>query len=333
MTDIDEILSKLDKRTLEKFRMGREITKRVLPTASLGLNMTIGGGVGIGKQTTFFGNQSSGKSALMLQTIGLNQKNGVGCAYIDAEKTWDWEWAERLGLDIDHLPVAQVSSISDMADITNDWIKAGIELIVVDSTSALMPKSFYDDGNLKNFESTGQIGQFAKELGQACRMVQGTNFSAAFVNISQVRMDLGNSFMPGIKASGGKEVEHADSLRVKLFSSKSEKQALKGEVMRGGQLMEEIIGRTVTWNIDKNKVNGRFGTGTYDFITQGDNVGLDRVGELLDYGILFGVVEKRGMWIVIEGEKCQGRDNAVKFVKSNPEIVVKLEEELATKSI
>lgn len=330
MTDIDEVLARLNKKTLDKFRMGRDISKLVLPTASLGLNMRIGGGLGIGKQTTLFGNQSSGKSAFMLQTIGINQKGGRACGYIDAEKTFDYEWAERLGVDVDHLPVSQVSSISDMADVCSDWIHAGIELITVDSTSALMPESFYNkDGVVKAFEDTRQVGQFAKDLGQACRMVQAANFNAAFVCISQIRMDLGNSFMPGTKASGGKEVEHLDSLRIKMFSSKSEKQAITGQVQRGSQLVQETVGRTVTWTVDKNKINGRWGSGSYDLLVQGDEVGIDRAGEVLDYAIKLGLVDQKGPWIVIFDEKLQGRSNAIKYIKQHDDVRNKLEDGLA----
>jgi recombination protein RecA len=196
-----------------------------------------------------------------------------------------------------------------------------------------MPESFYDDNDVKDFSNTRQVGQFAKDLGQACRMVLATNFNAAFLHISQIRMDLGNSFMPGTKASGGKEVEHLDSLRIKLFSSKSEKQAVKGQVMRGGQYIEDIIGRTVTWNIDKNKINGRYGTGQYNLITQGDNVGIDKISEVLDYAVYYGLVEKKGPWIVIFDEKFQGKDNAVKYLREHDEVITKLEEAIDSQSV
>lgn len=328
MTGIEEILARLSPQTKEKYRLARDISKDYIPTASMGLNLVLGGGVGIGKQSTFWGNESAGKSALWLQSIGLNQKLGRGCAYIDAEKTFDWKWATRLGVNTDELLVSQVASIGEMTDISHDFIKAGVELIVVDSTSALMPKSFYDDGELKAFDKTGQIGQFARELGQACRMIQGENYSAAMVHISQVRMDLGNSFMPGMKSSGGKEVGHMDSLRVRLFSSQSEKQALLGQVKSGDLVLEERIGREVTWTVDKNKINGHYGTYKYDLYFRGDFVGVDRAGELVDWGVKYGAIAKGGAWFTILGERCQGRPNAVKYVRSNSQVADQLEKEI-----
>lgn len=333
MTDIDDILAKLSKNTSDKYRIAKEISKEYVPTASLGLNMLLGGGVGIGKQSTFWGNESAGKSAFWLQSIGVNQKLGKGCAYIDAEKTFDKDWAARLGVNTDELLVSQVSSISDYTDVAIDFIKAGVEIIVVDSTSALMPKSFFeDDGTLKEFDRTGQIGQFARELGQSCRMIQGENFTCAMIHISQVRMDLAG-FKPGMKASGGKEAGHADSLRVRMFSSKSDTTAIKDKLTIGGQLMEETVGRKVTWSIDKNKVNGHFGTGDYDLYFRGEDVGIDRVGELLDYGLKYGLVNKGGAWISIGDQKFQGRPATIAYLKENEEAAEKLEAEILGQSI
>lgn len=327
MTDIDEILSRLSKDTLTKFRMGSDISKDFIPSPSFGLNLVIGGGFPIGKQSTLWGNESAGKSAIALETAAIAQKMDRGVGLVDVEKTFDPVWAAKLGVNVSQFPVSQVSSIGDFADLANDWIKAGMEMIIVDSTSFLMPKSFYEAGELKAFENTGQIGQFARELGQACRMIQGTNFSASMIHISQVRMDLAG-FKPGMKASGGKEVGHADSLRIRLFSSKSEDKALKGEVAG----IQEVIGRNVTWSIDKNKVNGRYGNGTYGLYTMGDFIGIDRASELLEYGKRYGIVEG-STWLTVYGEKFQGATKATTYIRENPEIAQKLEAEILAKSV
>lgn len=329
MTTVEDVLARLDKDTLAKFKRGSEIEKAFLPTASLGLNMLLGGGLPKGHQTTIWGNESSGKSAAMYETIGINQKDGVVCGLIDVERTYDPDWAGRLGVNNDDIFVARTSDIATVTDTIVKWVAAGVELIVIDSISALMPRSFYEkDGELKQFEKTGQVGQQARELGQMARMIQGENWDTALVFISQVRMDLGNSFMPGMKPSGGKETGHADSLRVRIFSSKSEKQAITDKVQYGDKLMEEIVGRKVTWNIDKNKVNGKYGTGEYDFYTQGDHVGVDRASELFDYGVKYGIIEATGAWSTVYGERLQGRTKAVAHIRNNPEVAEKLEKEI-----
>lgn len=330
---VDDIFASLDKDTLSMVRRGRDISKEKIPTASFGINNLLDGGLSIGKQHTFWGNEQAGKSALMLQTIALNQKLGNVCAYIDAEHSFDYEWAERLGVDVDNILVSQASTISDVADLQVKFIRAGARLIVIDSTSALMPKSFFKEGEMKDFDKAGQIGQLAKDLGQMCKMVQGVNFSCAIVHISQVRMDLGNAFMPGMKPTGGKETEHSDSFRVRLFSSKSEKQAIMGNIQRGGMLIEERIGRNVTWNIDKNKINGKYGTGEYSLYTLGEHVGIDRASELLAYGIKFGIIVKGGAWYTIYDERFQGDNKAKAYIRENAEVAEKLEAEINAQSI
>ena len=325
MTHIDDILSRLSPDSQKKYRLARDLSKDFIPTASVGLNLLLDGGIGVGKQATFWGNESSGKSAFWLQSIGINQALGRGCAYMDAEKTFDRDWARRLGVNTDELLVAQPSSIAEFTDLSRDFIKAGIELITLDSSSALMPGSFFNEGEMKSFEDTGQIGQFAREFGQSCRMIQGENYSAAMVHISQLRVNLANKFMPGSKPSGGKETEHMDSLRIRMFSSNAEAQTIMGKLQVGDILMEEHVGRKVKWNVDKNKLNGHYGNGAYDLLFRGDYVGVDRFGELLDYGTKYGVVEKGGAWLKIYGHSVQGRDKAVDYIRDNPEIAEKIE--------
>ncbi len=330
---IEEILGGLDKETLATIRRGSEISKQTIPTASFGLNLTLGGGLHVGKQHTWWGNEQAGKSALALQTIGINQALGLPCALIDAEHSFDPVWAERLGVDTDKLIVSQSSSIADVSDTQVKLIELGIGLIVIDSTSALWPKSFLDDGEVKPFQKAGQIGQFAKDMGQMCKTVQGINWKTTIVHISQVKMDLGNSFMPGMKPDGGKQTEHTDAIRVRLTSSRSEKQAIMGKIQRGEMLIEERIGRNVTWKIEKNKVNGRYDIGEYSLYTLGDKVGVDRASELLAYGIRYGIIAKGGAWYTLGEERFQGEAKVLDYIKQRPEVAAELEADIASKSV
>jgi recombination protein RecA len=330
LTDFEDVMARLSPDARKQFRLGSEIEKRYIPTASLGLNMLLGGGISIGHQTTLWGNESAGKSALALATVGINQKLGRTCGLIDVETTFDKKWAARLGVDADRLPVSRQGTVGGATDQILEWMQAGMDLIIVDSTSQLMPKSFYKDGEIKSFDNTGQIGQAARELGQMAKMIQGENFETSIIFVSQVRMDLSNSFMASMKPTGGKEVGHLDTLRVRLFSSKSEKQAIMGKVQYGDNLFEEAIGRNVTWTVEKNKINGKLGNGEYGLYTQGDFVGVDRAGELLDYGIKYGFVEKGGAWITIFGERFQGRPRAIEHIRSSPSVAEKLEAEIVS---
>ena len=203
-------------------------------------------------------------------------------------------------------------------------------MIVIDSTGALMPKSYVDkDGELKPFAETGQMGSVAKDLGQMCKMIQGINYSCAVVHISQARVDIGSPAMTKpLMPIGGKETRHTDSLRVRMFASQSEANQIMGASQRGMNLVQEKHGIPVTWKIDKNKLNGKYGVGNYDFFIGGDHIGLDLPGELLDTAVTFGVADKGGAWYTIFGEHFQGRNNAVKHLRANPEVLDKIQSEL-----
>lgn len=329
----EDIMASLDRDTLSKVKIGSEINREIIPTASWGLNKILGGGFRKGKQHTIWGGEQSAKTGLMLCTAGINQQRGENIAWIDAEHSFDPTWARRLGCDPDRIAVSEVSTIAELTDLQVKLINKGFDMIVIDSTSALMPKSFLDkSGELKDFADTGQLGQMAKDLGQMCKMVQGINYTCAIVHISQARVDVGSPAMTKpFKPTGGKEVAHTDSLRVRLMSSRSEAKAKMGEITHGDVVLLEKIGIPVTWMIDKNKINGNYGSGDYDFYIKGDFVGLDHAGELLDAAVTYGIVEKSGTWYVIYGERKQGKDNAVKYLRTVPDVMEKIEIELNDK--
>lgn len=323
-------MATLDKDTLSKVKIGSEISREVMPTASYNLNTLLGGGFRKGKQHTLWGGEQSAKTGFMLQTAGINQKLGENIAWIDAEHSFDPAWATRLGCDPDKIAVSEISTIGELTDLQVKLIKAGFDMIIIDSTSALMPKSYVDkDGELKAFADTAQLGAMAKDLGQMCKMIQGINYTCAIVQISQARVDVGSPAMTKpYKPTGGKEVEHTDSLRIRLMSSKSEANAIMGSSQRGMNLIQEKQGIPVTWKIDKNKLNGKYSSGNYEFYIAGDHVGLDLPGEILDTAVTFGVADKGGAWYTIYGERKQGRNNAVKYLRDNPDLLKKMKSEL-----
>ncbi len=326
----EDIMASLDKDTSSQLRIGSQISRSIVPTASYKLNRYLGGGLRKGKQHTFWGGEQSAKTSFTLQSIGLNQKLGENIAWIDAEHSFDPEYAYTLGVDPDRIAVSEVSTIAELTDLQVKLIRKGFDIIVIDSTGALMPKSFVDkDGDLKSFADTAQLGQMAKDLGQMCKMVQGINYDTAIIHISQARVDVGSPAMTKpFKPIGGKEVEHTDSLRVRFSSSKSDAKAIMGKVPRGKLLVEEKIGITTNWHIDKNKINGQYGDGAFDFYIGGDFRGLDFAGELLDEAVRYGVAEASGAWYTVLGERYQGRARAVGALRADEALLEKLRNEL-----
>lgn len=325
--EMDDYLSKLNKKTRQLFIKASEIHDDIIPTASFGINLALGGGIRRGHQCTFWGNESGGKSALWLQSIAINQRLGYKCAYIDAERTLDPVWARRLGVDIDNLDVARTNSIKDFADAGVDLIKSGVDLIVVDSTSAMLADMYFDEhGDIKTFEETRQLGRFAADFGKAANMHLSQNWSTAIVHISQLRKEVGQQKAPDIP-TGGKQMRHLDSLRIKLTSSASDSYAIKEAVPYGDKLIEENVGRPVTWLINKNKFTGKMTSGDYDLYTARGREGVDKLSELVLYGKKYGIIEGT-TWLTLYGEKIQGTAKTIRYLRDNQEVADKLEQDI-----
>lgn len=327
MVDIDELMGRLNPKTAKMFKRGSEIENRFLETPSLGINMAIGG-IGYGRQTTLYGNRSGGKSLFCLGLAAKAQSDNEGVAWIDAEKNFDPQWAERNGADPSQMMISPITSIADMADAAYDMVSAGFGLIVVDSISALLPESYFDNGEMKDLSKTGQIGTFSKNMGSAVNMLNNVNDKAAIVLISQVRNAIG-SYGATITPMGGKAVDHMNSTQIKLWSNPSDKEAVKGKVQNGNLIIEKPIARPVAWTIEKNRGPGMHETGKYDLYFRGDFVGIDYCGEVFDLSVNRGLIAKKGAWFTIGDESIQGRPSAVQHLRNNPDIIEELREQIA----
>jgi len=155
MIDIDTILSKLDPKTRARVQSAQNIEVHKQITPSIGLNAALNGGLGYGRQVLVWGNKSAGKSSFCLQMIALAQQEGKTCAWIDAEASYDQSWAEKLGVDSSSLIYSPAKTVNDMVDVATKLMDAGVDIIVVDSISALLPAIYFEkDGNEIDRKST-----------------------------------------------------------------------------------------------------------------------------------------------------------------------------------
>ena len=302
-------------------------------TPSIGLNMALKGGFGYGRQILVWGNESAGKSSFCLQMIADAQKNGKTCAWIDAEASYSADWARKLGVDSDKLIYSSAKSINDMVDVAQQLMEAGVDLIVVDSISALLPAIYFekDSTDLKKLEDTKQIGAEAKDMTHAVKMLNYANKNTLLVLISQQRNQFGSMHASHIP-TGGMAVKFFSSTIIKLWSSEAEANAIKSGIQVGDKIIEQRVGRPVNWIVDYNKLGPPNLSGQYDFYYQGENVGIDGVGEILDTAEMMGIVQKGGAWYTVNEERFQGRAKAVQYLRENPEVVTKLEKEIYDKS-
>ena len=330
---LDNILAKLDPKTRARVQSAQEVQIEKQKTPSIGLNMALKGGLAFGRQILVWGNKSAGKSSFCLQMIGLAQKEGKTCAWIDAEHSYSAEWAEALGVDSSKLIYSQAKTVNDMVDVATKLMDAGVDIIVVDSISALLPAIYFEkDGNeMKDLQDTKQIGAEAKDMTHAVKMLNYANKNTLLVLISQQRNQFGSMHASHIP-TGGMAVKFFSSTVIKLWSSEAEANAIKAGIKVGDKIIEQRVGRPVNWIIDYNKVGPPNLSGQYDFYYQGDTVGVDGIGETLDVAEMCGVVEKGGAWYTVDGERFQGRAKAVQYLRDNSEVVSKLQEEINAKS-
>lgn len=320
----EEVMSALNPKLRKRLFVASDAPKvEYQKTPSVGLNSALNGGLVYGRQILLWGSKSSAKSSLMLQTIGMAQEQGKTCAWIDAEMSYDAAWAERLGVDSDKLIYSTARTINDMVDVGVGLMEAGADLIVVDSISSLLPAIYFEKGgkDLKDLDQTKQIGAEARDMANAVKMLNyanNQNNQTLLVLISQARNNI-NAMYTQQQPTGGMATKYYSSTVIKLFSSESEAQAIKGNIEVGDKLIEEKIGRKIRWELQFSKTSPAMQGGEYDFYFRGDSIGVDTVAELVDAAEIRGVIAKSGAWYRYGDEQIQGRTAVIDRAKTDDE--------------
>ena len=331
---IEDVLAQLSPKLRKTVMAGDTIpatTYAQMP--SFGLNKALCGGLPYGRQVLIWGSKSSAKSSLCLQMIGLAQKEGKICAWIDAEMSYDKTWAEKLGVDTSKLIVSQCRTINEMVDIGTNLINAGVDIVVVDSITSLLPAIYFekDSDELKQLENTKQIGAESRDFSNAWKMINYANNKVKptlFVLISQSRNNI-NAMYTSQQPTGGQATKFYSSTVIKLFSSESDNQAIKGKIKIGDKLIEEKIGRKIRWELQFSKTSPGFQSGEYDFYFRGDEIGIDSIGDLVDTAEAVGLVNRTGAWYQLDdGTKVQGRDGFISRVKEDLDLQKSLKDKL-----
>lgn len=279
-------------------------------TGSLSLDLALGiGGIPKGRITEIYGPESSGKTTVALHVVAEVQKQGGIAAFIDAEHALDPKYAKQLGVNTDELYISQPDSGEQALEIAEALVRSGaIGVIVIDSVAALVPKAELD-GEMGD----SHVGLHARLMSQALRKLSGiinkTNTVAIFIN--QLREKIGVMYGNPEVTTGGRALKFYASVRIEIRRS---------EILKDGT---EMIGNRTKAKIVKNKVAPPFKTAEFD-IMYGE--GISRVGDILDMAVALGVIQKSGSWFSYEGERLgQGRDNAKKYLKDNPEMAEAIE--------
>lgn len=330
---VDDVLAQLSPKLRKTILVGDSIPPtEYAATPSFGLNRALGGGLPYGRQILVWGSKSSAKSSACLQMIAIAQKEGKICAWIDAEMSYDKTWAEKLGVDTSKLIVTQTRTINEMVDVGTNLMNAGVDMIVIDSITSLLPAIYFekDSDELKQLENTKQIGAESRDFSNAWKMLNYANNKVKptlLVLISQSRNNI-NAMYTSQQPTGGQATKFYSSTVIKLFSSESDNQAIKGKIHIGDKLIEEKIGRKIRWELQFSKTSPGFQSGEYDFYFRGDTVGIDSIGDLVDTAESIGLINRTGAWYQLDdGTKVQGREGFINRVRED----LDLQEDLKSK--
>ena len=247
--------------------------------------------------------------------------------------SYDEEWAKKLGVNTEELIYSEARSVNDMVDVVKSLLHAGVDFVVIDSISSLLPAVYFekDSTELKALENTKQIGAESKDLKHAWMMLNYANNQekpALILAISQSRNNIGAMYTQAVP-TGGLTTQFMSSTIVKLFSSSSDSQAIKGKIKVGDKIIDQKIGRRVRWEVTNSKTSAPGDSAEYDFYYRGDLIGVDTIADLVDTAETLGLVSRTGAWYHLEdGTKVQGRDAFVEKVKEDKDLQDKLIREI-----
>ena len=284
-----------------------------ISTGALNLDIALGiGGIPRGRIVEIYGPESSGKTTLALHAVAEAQKKGGEAAFIDAEHALDPVYAKKIGVDIDNLIVAQPDTGEQALEIAEALIRSGaIDIIVVDSVAALVPKAEID-GDMGD----SHIGLQARLMSQALRKLAGAinKTNAVIIFINQLREKVGVMFGNPETTAGGRALKYYASVRMDIRRVEN--------IKRDG----EVVGSRTKVKVVKNKVAPPFREAEFDIVY---GKGISKEGSVLDLAVTLDIIEKAGSWFSYNGEKIgQGRENVKKLLAEDPKFMAEVEKKV-----
>jgi recombination protein RecA len=283
------------------------------PTGSVALDLALGiGGLPRGRICEIYGPESSGKTTLALHLAAEVQRGGGTVVYIDAEHALDVGYAKKLGIDTSALLVSQPDCGEQALEICESLVLSNsVDLIVVDSVAALVPKAEID-GEMGDQQPGLQARLMSKALRKLTAAASRADTLILFIN--QIRMKIGVMFGSPETTTGGNALKFYSSVRLDIRRIASIKD------------QSDVIGNRVKVKVVKNKVAPPFREVEFDIIF---NEGISKAGELVDIGVDKGIIDKAGAWYSFRGERIgQGREGVKTFLKENPEIASTIDAEI-----
>ena len=309
-TSMAQIEKAYGKGSIMRLGENQGITVEAVPTGSLGLDIALGiGGVPRGRIIEIYGPESSGKTTLALHILAEAQKLGGEAAFIDAEHALDPNYAKALGVDIDSMLISQPDTGEQGLEICEALVRSGaVDVVVVDSVAALTPKA-----EIEGDMGESHVGLLARLMSQALRKLAGavskTNCIVIFIN--QLREKVGVAYGNPEVTTGGRALKFYASVRIDVR---------RIETIKSGS---DMVGNRTKFKVVKNKVAPPFRIAEADILY---GHGISKLGELVDLGVKFGIVQKSGSWFSMgETRIGQGKEAVKQFLQDNPDVANEIE--------
>ena len=310
---LTDISKRYGEGSIMKLGEAKQMAIEVISTGSLGLDLALGvGGIPRGRITEIYGPESSGKTTICLHVVAEAQKKGGTAAFIDMEHALDPVYARKLGVDINELLVSQPDTGEQALEICETLVRSGaVDVIIVDSVAALVPRA-----EIEGSMGDASMGMQARLISQAMRKLSGiiNQTKTAVIFTNQLRQKIGVMFGNPETTTGG--------LAMKFYAS------VRMDVRRVTSIKKnnEIIGGHTRVRIVKNKVAPPFAVAEFDLM---HDQGINKTAEVLDMAAELDIVKKRGAFYSYQDLKLgQGRDKAIEFLNTNPELCSEIEEKI-----
>jgi len=306
---VDQIKKQFGAGAIMQLGADHKIDVETFSSGSLSLDLALGGGIPKGRIVEVYGPESSGKTTLTLHAVAEIQKQGGTAAFIDAEHALDPAYAERIGVNIGTLLVAQPDNGEQALEIVETLVRSNaVDLIVVDSVAALVPQA-----EIEGDMGDSHMGLQARLMSQALRKLTGVinKSHTTVIFINQLRMKIGIMFGNPETTTGGNALKFYASVRL--------------DIRRISQIKsgEEVVGNRARVKVVKNKIAPPFREAEFDIMY---NVGISREGDTLDLAVTHGIVGKSGAWFEYEGSKIgQGREAAKQYLIDHQDDLKKIE--------
>lgn len=290
-----------------KLESEEPVVIEAIPTGCFAIDRLLGcGGLPRGRIIEMYGEPSSGKSATSLYFMSEIQKAGGQCVLVDAEFAFNSEFASKIGVDTKKLFVAQPSTLEEAMDTVRAFISTNqIDLIVVDSVAALVPKREVDGEEMLK----DAVADQARLMNKALRILTGevARSKTVVIFINHLKEKIGIMWGSKETTPGGKALKFYASVRLSVS---------KGDKIVGPK--DQQIGNLVNIKATKNKVGFPYTSGSYELFYAS---GVNKEADTLDTAVEFGIIEKTGItYNYGEVKLAAGREKSIDMLKKDEKL-------------